>query len=358
MDTALYFPYINPPQAPWFSQILLYWDQAAAIVPRSIRDPANISRETVDLVNHRLLTYLDPEVYPHRQKFQQGFLDAVRPSLHIPPADDRMFVKLHTGKMSQEMFASLRERGLARPADPGGDPGWWMIESTVANAYMAYLAAAMSGATPGMLPVTDRQRAIANLAEPDAVDPRDPAERLADAAEPAEADEALDARLARLRYVLVRHALPAPSRPVPAQELRRFKDRHEDRLRRCRHHLDARLAALAKEDDPAHRTVQAAELLDAIHDDVEVLAEKMRQRRWPKVLLVGVGGVTSTALAVAGIVATGGAPLAVGLAAGCGVLDIGAAGYGLAELLTQPRYDKRAPLAYAALVERVHSLTT
>jgi hypothetical protein len=358
MDTALYFPYINPPQAPWFSQILLYWDQAAAIVPRSIRDPANISREAVDLVNHRLLTYLDPEVYPHRQKFQQGFLDAVRPSLHIPPADDRMFVKLHTGKMSQEMFASLRERGLARPADPGGDPGWWMIESTVANAYMAYLAAAMSGATPGMLPVTDRQRAIANLAEPDAVDPRDPAERLADAAEPAEADEALDARLARLRYVLVRHALPAPSGPVPAQELRRFKDRHEDRLRRCRHHLDARLASLAKDDDPAHRTVQAAELLDAIHDNVEVLAAKMRQRRWPKVLLVGVGGVTSTALAVAGIVATGGAPLAVGLAAGCGVLDIRAAGYGLAELLTQPRYDKRAPLAYAALVERVHSLTT
>ena len=40
----------------------------------------------------------------------------------------------------------------------------------------------------------------------------------------------------------------------------------------------------------------------------------MRKRRWPKVLLVGVGGVTSTALAVMRTVATGGAPLAVGLA--------------------------------------------
>lgn len=71
---------VPPPQAPWFSQILLYWDQAAAIVSGSIRDPANISRETVDLVNHQLLTYLGPDVYPHRQKFQQRFLDASHPA--------------------------------------------------------------------------------------------------------------------------------------------------------------------------------------------------------------------------------------------------------------------------------------
>ena len=253
-------------------QILLYWDQAAAIVHQLDPRPSQHLRETVDLVNHQLLTYLDPEVYPHRQKFSKA---SSRSSgghpLRIPPADNRMFVKLHTGKMSQEMFASLREQGLARAADPGGDPGWWIIESTVANAYMAYLAAAMSGATPGMLPV-----ATSNARS--AISPsRTPSTR-----ETRRSGWPMRPSLPRRMRRWTRGwpgcgtywsdmRCPAPSGPVPAQELRRFKDRHEDRLRRCRHHLDARLAALAK-DDPAHRTVQA-ELLDAIHDDVEVLAE-------------------------------------------------------------------------------------
>ena len=38
MDTALYFPYINVPETKWFTQILLYWDHAASIVPDSIRE--------------------------------------------------------------------------------------------------------------------------------------------------------------------------------------------------------------------------------------------------------------------------------------------------------------------------------
>ena len=38
METALYFPYIRVPETPWFSQVLLYWDAAAAIVPGGMQD--------------------------------------------------------------------------------------------------------------------------------------------------------------------------------------------------------------------------------------------------------------------------------------------------------------------------------
>jgi hypothetical protein len=33
-NTALYFPHIAVPKTPWFTQVLLYWDKAATIVPR------------------------------------------------------------------------------------------------------------------------------------------------------------------------------------------------------------------------------------------------------------------------------------------------------------------------------------
>jgi len=42
METALYFPYIRIPENAWFSQILLYWDRAATIVPREIQDDSGI----------------------------------------------------------------------------------------------------------------------------------------------------------------------------------------------------------------------------------------------------------------------------------------------------------------------------
>jgi inosine-uridine nucleoside N-ribohydrolase len=47
---------------------------------------------------------------------------------------------------------------------------------------------------------------------------------------------------------------------------------------------------------------------------------------WPKVVLVGFGGVTGIALATAATIASGGTALSVGLSIGAGVLQAGAAG--------------------------------
>jgi hypothetical protein len=55
METALYYPYIRVPETSWFTQILLYWDRAATIVPersegwRDLRTPYMIKLEAAGL---------------------------------------------------------------------------------------------------------------------------------------------------------------------------------------------------------------------------------------------------------------------------------------------------------------------
>jgi hypothetical protein len=183
-----------------------------------------------------------------------------------------------------------------------------------------------------MLPVTDQEQAIGTLAA-------------------GSAD--LQSQLARLRYAAITQALPAPSGPVPAAKLRAFKEDNSEKLRRCRTFLDDKLADLAVLTDPELRTVKAARIMHELEDDVKSLQEDMNKKRWPGVVLVGFGGVMGAALATAATVATGGAALAIGLGVGAGVLQTGGAGFAAVKLMRRPRYNPRAPLAYAALASRL-----
>jgi hypothetical protein len=136
--------------------------------------------------------------------------------------------------------------------------------------------------------------------------------------------------------------------------LRRFKEPHAEKLRKCRTYLDAKLADIASTENHQQRDVLARQVLVEISDDVAVLIEKMEKRRWPKVTMLGFSGVMGAALTVASAaVGADATPLMVGLAAGTGALELGAAGFGAAGVLRTPRYDERAPLAYAALVSKV-----
>jgi hypothetical protein len=152
-----------------------------------------------------------------------------------------------------------------------------------------------------------------------------------------------------LRYAAVLEALPAPSAPVPARELASFKDNHQDQLRRLRLQLDGRLADIAAIDDEDLRRVKGNAVMQEIHDDVAVLQEQMTKRSWPRVVLVGVGGVVAPALLLASTVATGGAALALGLAVGSGAVTTGTAAYQATKMIGSSRFDRHAPLVYAAL---------
>jgi hypothetical protein len=163
----------------------------------------------------------------------------------------------------------------------------------------------------------------------------------------------IEHRLSALRYVAITEALPVPQGPVKAADLLAFKDKHAEQLQRCRVRLDGKLADVAAEADDHLRKVKAAEVLQEIRDDVAILQEDMNKKKWPKVLLVGVGGVAAAGLGIAGTVVTGGAALAVGLAVGSGAISAGVAGHKVIELIKMPRYDRHAPFAYAALSARL-----
>jgi hypothetical protein len=61
IETALYFPYIRVPRTPWFTQVLLYWDQAASIVPGELRYGADRLDPSMRELNAAgLLEFIDP----------------------------------------------------------------------------------------------------------------------------------------------------------------------------------------------------------------------------------------------------------------------------------------------------------
>jgi Family of unknown function (DUF6236) len=331
VETALYFPYIRVPQTSWFTQILLYWDAGAAIVPQSMHhDDAALGPYMAELVRERLVTLVRPdgELWMHQEAFKRRFVELLDTHRPIEAAGRRKWTQVHTDKLGWSLFREMADRGLARKHEGPEWESWWDVEESIADLYMAYLAGAICGVRKEAFPVTDSSRAVARLG-------------------PASGDTM--SRLRELRYAAVMNALPAPSAPVPARELVSFKQDHQERLSRLRVHLDGRLADIAAVDDEDLRLVKTKSALQEIRDEVAVLQERMAKRAWPQIVLVGVGGVVGSALALASTVATGGGALALGLAVGSGVLSLGTASYQAAELVGSPRFDRHAPLVYAAL---------
>lgn len=334
-ETALYFPHIRVPHSTWFTQVLLYWDAGAAIVPAGLEhDETVLGSYMCELIRARLVSLVFPdEVLSRRSEtFELRFLALLES--HQPPAGPaaRRWMAVHTGKLSGLIFQELLDRGLARPREGPGWDLWWDVEESTASLYLAYLAGAICGAREGVFPVTDTSRALAALGPP----ARDPATRLRE-----------------LRYAAVMRALPAPAHPVPPQELASFKLRHGEQLHRLRRHLDARLAELAGIADDHLRQARIDGVLQELRDEVAVLSEQMARRAWPRVGLAGMGGIVAPALAAASAVVTGGNALALGLAVGSGLASAGGAAYELASAVRSPRFDRRAPLVYAALAQEL-----
>jgi hypothetical protein len=354
MDTALYFPYIRVPQTQWFTQVLLYWDRAASIVPESVQVSVDAQDSYMrDLAKEELLEYIHPdrELYQRSDAFDRAFLELLGP--RQVSEDQVTFTMLHIDKMSGRLFEELRSRGLAK-YDRGPEwEAWWQIEVTTAGLYMAYLASAISGVrsegdTSRTLPVTDQERAIGTLAA-DSTYLKVQLGRLRHAADSAD----LTSQLARLRYAAITDALPAPRGPVPAVKLKAFKEENYDKLRRCRIYLDDKLADLATLADLEQRKVKSARIMQELEDEVKSLQEQMNKKRWPGVAVGGFGGVMGGALATVAPLAAGGTTLTAGLGVGAGVLATVSAAYAAVQLMQSPRYDPRAPLAYAALAARL-----
>jgi predicted O-methyltransferase YrrM len=69
--------------------------------------------------------------------------------------------------------------------------------------------------------------------------------------------------------------------------------------------------------------------------------------------MLGWAGVTGASLGTAATASGAETPLALGLGVGASALQLGKEVYTTLKLMKEPRFDARAPLAYAALASRL-----
>lgn len=336
METALYFPYIRVPETSWFTQVLLYWDGAASIIPRRYED--QVGPYMSELIKTHLVQPFRPDRIRNSREFDDGFL-ALLDSHDLPTLSDDLptlmesdhWSRLHHEKVGYRIFRELASRGLARRLDDAhGYSDWYAVENKTAELFMAYLIGSACRNDRHLFPVTDT---ISHL------------QRLSQSVIPPVS------RLAEMRYSAITQALPVPSRPVPPVELAKFKDRHYDELRRLRRYVNGHLADLAEIDDDEIRDARLEGLLQEIQDDVRELSHQMSRRNWPRIVLVGLAGLVASGAAIGTAVVTGGTALALGLGITGAIASVGPSGYQAADLFRTRLFDERSPLAYAALAQ-------
>lgn len=335
VETALYYPYMTAPKSTWFTQVLLYWDDVATIVPDAHEHAA--SPETRDFVQAGLLRRMSPDeaVYGvNGDQFASKFLETALPwtSTDIPS-----FTEIHGGKMSYSLFEELKAMGLAQRAEGRRRGIWYRVEKTTASAFMAYLAGVMSGLTPGVTPVTDSVNHVAALAP---------------------SGQSKKQKLEALRYVAITEALPTPAGPVNANDLARFKDRYRDELKRCRDYLDLQLISLARanDDDDLAEHELTLRIADLRHEANELQAElhmRMRQRGWMGFSKANFGAIASTGLQSVSAMVSGGSALVTGMALGVAMLSLVDPARAFLNHRASP--DSGSPLLYAALATKLPS---
>src|SRR5579863_2772455 len=74
-NRALYFPYINVPTIPWFTQALLYWDKVLTIVPETFDEHFSVSAYTKEVIGQGLVESLHPAALIYAlPNFERSFL--------------------------------------------------------------------------------------------------------------------------------------------------------------------------------------------------------------------------------------------------------------------------------------------
>jgi len=276
VEGALYFPHIQVPASPWFTRSLLYWDQVGTIVPQGYRaQPEELGEHTLELVRRGLLRQVFPEEAGSEFSRQfQRWLDGLsdrelkrrRARLKAGEATG-----VHVDKWMNYMggVEQVMREGLVRDhlrAD------WLEVEPRTANEFMAALTLGLCHPDGGLsrgsgcawTPATDDPTAFRVLltglekAEPALATERDVQLRLRGQLQACE-----------VRTSLLEQALPTPVEPVSAERIEQFRRRHDDRLPRCRRHVEALIDGMLDLDE-----VRRLRAVDRVADEVAELAEQ------------------------------------------------------------------------------------
>jgi len=326
ISRAIYYPYIKVPQSSWFTRVLLYWDEVGAIVPYEfLEDPQRLGPYMVSLVREQLVQQVHPGAFlwkvPH---FADAFLKHVDHLNLDPNAHRLVWPRIHMEKL-QGVAEPLCDRGFARrtPNEASYSP-WYEIEPSVADDFMAYLAAVL-GQLPDenpMSPVTDYHAHLLSFGT-----------------------ESGD-RKASVRETVLEGILPGPAGPVEPPRLAEFKAKYQAELRRFRMEVEEKISELSVIDDAKTRAARVIDATEYLRIAVDELAARIReQKAWPRIdfgTLCALGAAGATSVDV--MTAAGGKWAVAGAA-------IGVAGAVFSAFQRSSLLDR--PLAYAAIAKQM-----
>ena len=276
-SNALYYPYIHVPESPWFTRVLLYWDQVGAIVPQEyLEDPDRLGSYMVSLVRESLVTQVVPGNYLWRVKNFTGafldFIDAKYGEKGEPFHSD--WATVHTEKLGgasvhieklHDLVDKLCERGLAIRDSNNKHSPWLRIEPRTAGDFMAYLAGVLGQMTGDetFYPITNREDELSPF--------------LGHAE-----NEHGDCKL-KIRQLLLSGILPAPSRQLEASQLLDFKERYKEELRRFRTQVEDRVSELTVIEDEELQKMRLKDITANFQETIDEIAARMKeQSNWPR----------------------------------------------------------------------------
>jgi len=333
-NTALYYPYINPPPDAWTTRSILYWDRIDSIIPWNVE----LADSTKALIDEGLLTPVDwmnvaevgYEIADEFVRFIHKAASRTRPSkewqLRFRPA------LIHTMKMPRKISVALNETGLGREESYD----WWAVRPDIASAYMSTLAWCIAARNRGGCDLlTDRSPALDGFRLK--CSEANPRGRLS----VGKGREVLETVLKDLFLV--------PREWLPPREVRLFKEQFGNELQAFRNHINRSVLDLMHESDSA----DFDERLAATRNDFVTQTAALERRLAPsklelvrKTILPSVVGISAFLLTADYRVATA---LPLVLAGGEAILS------SATQIPDRREAIATHPMAYAALFnERMH----
>lgn len=333
-DKVLYFPYIRVPRNEWFSRVLLYWDEVGAIVPSEYqRERIRLGHYMKELVDSGLVKEVVPANYTSTvPNFKDTFLHMIDNNEVIDQRRDIALerhetVKIHLEKMIGEgLIEDLSDRGLASLADYP----WWEVETLTGNLFMGYLASVLGKLDQlRMAPMTDRADSLSVFS-------KTPEDILN-----------VDSLIDQLRMSVLEDILPGPSQNIPVGELIDFKQTHSDLLGRFRRNIEAFLLDISPVTQENIRRERIRLFKADSRERIDEIHAKMREKRWPRIVLGGICGIL--AAAIPGILALAKDTPLLATAAVPGLVSATYAAF--SSIPDQQKRMLREPLAYAAFAQ-------
>lgn len=233
-NRVLYFPYIKVPESTWFTQMLLYWDQVASIVPSDfIGNPESLGSYMQDLLKEELVFQIIPGQYiqqiPNFLECFTKYIREIEPELENRRNDFKAGkrFKIHIEKMG-EIGRLLCDCDLAID----DDYPWYFVESKTANDFMTYLASSLGKLSElNSMPVTDSIRILRRI-------------------QPHTDEQAeLEGKIGRIRLQILDSILPIPAETIAPATIRIFRDSHSDKLQNFRLRVEKEIIDIASIND-------------------------------------------------------------------------------------------------------------